>query len=202
MKQIIGKIKTNTYIHFLLFGIAIILLISSYSRSQEAYMAYLFPVQLQGEYSQDGGEWQTYQPGEKISALKGDLIFRGNFVLDLSEVTEYQFYLDHVELTIYRDGEKVFSSVPEYPLSAETTCVETWHTWYCEPVRTDEVLEIHLHNPHKAGNVQGYESFFDSIYGCSESFLQGRLHMLKQKDEIMASLIIIIAMILLGMFSD
>lgn len=199
MNKVLGKINKNFCIQLLLFLVAVILIISSYSRSQEANMAYLFPVQLQGEYSLDGGEWQTYQTGEKISALKGDLIFRGNFVLDLSEVTEYQFYLDHVELTIYRNGEKVFSSVQEIPLSAETTCVETWHTWYCEPVQQDEVLEFHLHNPHKAGNIQAYQSFFDSIYGCTENILQGRLHILKQREEIMSLLIMIIAMILLGM---
>lgn len=199
MKKVLGKMNKNLYMQLLLFVAAVILIISSYGRSQEANMAYLFPVQLEGEYSLAGEKWQSYQAGEKISALKGDLIFRGNFVLDLSEVTEYQFYLDHVELTIYRNGEKVFHSVPEFPLSEETTCVESWHTWYCDPVQSDEVLEFHLHNPHEIGNIQAYQSFLDSIYGCPENILQGRLHMQKQSEEIMALLIMIIAMILLGM---
>ena len=199
MKKLLSAINKNLYIQIFLLLIAFIFTISSYTRSQEADMALLFPVQMQGEYSQDGGEWKTYQVGEKISALKGDLKFRGNFELDLSEVSEFHFYLDHVELTIYRNGEKVFSSVPEFPLSAETTCVENWCTWYCEPVQVDDILEIHLHNPHNAGNVQAYQSFFDSIYGCPESMLQGRLHMLKQKEEIVALVVLIIAIILLGM---
>lgn len=199
MKKVLDKINKNFYVQLLLFLTAVILLISSYRRSQESHMAYLFPVQMQGEYSQDGGEWKTYQAGEKISALNGDLVFRGNFALDLSDVTEYQFYLDHVELTIYRNWEKVFSSAPDFPLSAETTCVETWHTWYCDPVQTDEILEFRLHNPHKVGNVQAYQSFLDSIYPCSETILQGRLHMSKQKEEIMTLVIMISAIILLGM---
>ena len=74
--------------------------------------------------------------GDKFSALKGDLIFRGNFELDLSEADQYQFYLDHIELTFYQNGEKVYCSKAQYPLTTETTCVAAWHTWFCEPVQT------------------------------------------------------------------
>lgn len=199
MKTRFAKINRNFYLQFLLFACAIFFVISSYTRSQESFMALLFPIGLEGEYSQDGGEWKTYEPGEFISALKGDVIFRGNFAMDLSEVTEYQFYLNHVVLTIYRDGEKVYCSLPEYPLSTETTCVEKWDTWFCEPIQPDEVLEIHLHNPHKAGNVQAYQEFLDSIYACPETFLQGCLHRNGIVSESAALVIIIIAIVLLGM---
>ena len=164
-------------------------------------MALIFPLSPVGEYCQDGGEWKTYHKGDKISALKGDLIFRGNFDVDLSEANQYQFYLNHIELTVFRDGEKVYSSKLEYPLTTETTCIKGWYPWYCEPITKDEVLEFHLHNPHHAGNINAYEEFFESIYACPEMMLQGELQQESRKMEIVALLLIIIALVLLGMAS-
>lgn len=199
MKKVLYKVNNHFFIQMLLFLIAILFFIGSYRRSQEATMAMIFPADLEGEYCQDGGEWKTYHTGDKISALKGDLIFRGNFELDLSEVDQYQFYLDHIELTIYRDGEKVYSSKMEYPLTVETTCIKGWHTWFCEPIQKNEQLEFHLHNPHHAGNVEAYEEFLDSIYPCHEMMLQGELQKKSQAVDIIALLLMTIAFVLLGM---
>ena len=148
MKNLLSKIKGKFFVQILLLVIAVIFFIGSYRRSMDSLMAIIFPLELEGEYCQDDGEWKTFHKGEKISALKGDLIFRGNFQLDLLEVEQYQFYLDHIELTIYRNGEKVYCSIPDYPLTSETTCVKRWATWFCEPVQPNEQLEFHLHNPH------------------------------------------------------
>ena len=199
MKKVLGKIGKNFCIQLLLFIVAILFVIGANRRSQESMMAMIFPINLVGEYCQDGGEWKTYHPGDKISALKGDLIFRGNFELDLTEVNQYQFYLNHIDLTIYRNGEKVYSSKIDYPLTTETTCIKGWHPWYCEPVSKSDQLEFHLHNPHHAGNVNAYEEFFESIYACPEMLLQGELQQESRKMEIVALLLITIALVLLGM---
>ena len=199
MKKVLSKISKNFLIQIILFIVAILFVIGSNRRSYESFMAIIFPVHLEGEYCQDGGEWKTYHVGDKISALKGDVIFRGNFELDLSEVDQYQLYLNHIELTIYRDGEKIYGSKPDYPLSAETTCIEGWSTWFCEPISHTEQLEFHLHNPHNAGNVDAYNSFFESIYACPETFLQGELQQKSRTVETCALLLITIALVLLGM---
>ena len=89
MKKILEKICENFYIQMMLFVIAILFMIGSYRKSQESTMAMIFPVNLVGEYCQDGGEWKPYHAGEKISALKGDLIFFFFFELDLSEADQY-----------------------------------------------------------------------------------------------------------------
>ena len=141
MKNLLSKIKGKFFVQILLLVIAVIFLIGSYRRSYDSMMAMIFPVNLEGEYCQDGGEWKTYHTGEKISALKGDLIFRGNFELDLSDVEQYQLYLDHIEATIYKNGEKVYSSKIEYPVTRETTCVKRWDTWFCEPVQPEPEME-------------------------------------------------------------
>ena len=199
MKNLLSKIKGKFFVQILLLVIAVIFFIGSYRRSMDSLMAIIFPLELEGEYCQDDGEWKTFHKGEKISALKGDLIFRGNFQLDLSEVEQYQFYLDHIELTIYRNGEKVYCSIPDYPLTSETTCVKRWATWFCEPVQPNEQLEFHLHNPHNVGNVDAFELFFDSIYACPEMLLQGELQKNFQALEIVAVLVLTIALVLLGM---
>ena len=199
MKKVLSKISKNFCIQILLFIVAILFLAGSYNRSQESLMAMIFPLSPVGEYCQDGGEWKTYHKGDKISALKGDLIFRGNFDVDVSEANQYQFYLNHIELTVFRDGEKVYSSKLEYPLTTETTCIKGWYPWYCEPITKDEVLEFHLHNPHHAGNINAYEEFFESIYACPEMMLQGELQQESRKMEIVALILIIIALVLLGM---
>lgn len=89
MKKVREKIGKNFYIQMILFVVAIFFIVGSCRRSQESSMAMIFPVNLVGEYSQDGKDWKTYHAEDKISALKGDLIFRGNFELDLSDVAQY-----------------------------------------------------------------------------------------------------------------
>ena len=199
MKKVLSKINKNFLIQFILFIVAILFVVGANRRSFESVMAIIFPANLQGEYCQDGGEWKTYHVGDKINALKGDVVFRGNFELDLSETDQYQFYLDHIELTIYRDGEKVYCSKLDYPLPAETSCIKGWHTWFCEPISKEEQIEFHLHNPHNAGNVDAYELFLESIYACPETYLQGELQQKARTVEITAMLLITIALTLLGM---
>ena len=199
MKKVREKIGKNFYIQMILFVVAIFFIVGSCRRSQESSMAMIFPVNLVGEYSQDGKDWKTYHAEDKISALKGDLIFRGNFELDLSDVDHYQFYLDHIELTIYRDEEKVYSSKTEFPMTSESTCIKGWYQWYCEPVKPNEQLEFHLHNPHNVGNVNAYEEFFESVYACPEMLLQGELQHQSRASEIVALLLITISLMLLGM---
>lgn len=198
MKTILNKTNKYFYMQMILFLIASLFLISSYKKSQESEMPTLLPVPLVGEYCQDGGEWKPYEEGVSISALEGDVVFRGNFGMNLSGVKEYQFYLDHVELTVYKNGQKMFQSKPDFPLTQETLCVKTWSTWYCEPVTSEDVLEFHLHNPHNAGNVDAFENFFESIYGCPEILLQGSIQMMNRTVKAIGLVIVTIAIILLG----
>jgi sensor histidine kinase YesM len=87
----------------------------------------------------------------------------------------------------------------EYPLTTETTCIKGWYPWFCEPVSQNEQLEFHLHNPHKAGNVNAYNEFLESIYACPEMMLQGQLQQQSRKVEIIALLFLTISLVLLGM---
>lgn len=199
MKKLFCEKNRKFYIRIILFLLAGLFLFSSNKRSYESMMAIIMPAMVEGEYCQNGGEWKPYTEETDISALEGDVVFKGNFALDLSEVTEYQFYLDHIELTIFKNGQKAFCSVPDYPLTRETTCVESWSTWFCEPVKTDDVLEFHLHNPHKTGNIDAYNDFFESIYVCPEILLQGHLQQQHRTAEIVGMVIVIIAVVLLGM---
>ena len=199
MKNLFTERKRTFYIQLVLIFMAGMLLFNSYKKSNESEMAIIMPVLMEGEYSQNGEDWKPYNSEVNISALDGDVVFRGSFTLSLTEVTQYQFYLDHIELSVFRDGQEVFRSVPDYPLTPETTCVETWSSWYCEPVEDGEVLEFHLHNPHNVGNIDAYNAFFESIYACPEIMLQGHIQMQKREAETLGMLIVIIAAALLGM---
>ena len=60
---------------FLFTGIVILLV---YKNSNQAISAFPLPIQFVGEYSQNGGEWQTLNKDTDLSAYDGDLVIRGS----------------------------------------------------------------------------------------------------------------------------
>lgn len=144
-----------------MFLMAVILVISVSRRSSQAAMSIPSPVWFTGEYSQDGGEWQTLDTGTDLSAYDGDVILRGRFSdPDMPEGAEIRFYLNHISMDICRDGELLYeSSYEKYP----GMCGSTWVSWELPAVSPEDVFEIQLYNPHSFGNRNAYDQFLNSI---------------------------------------
>ena len=147
-KNKIYKISIINMVTFLaLFFFAGLVLVLVCKNSHQAFISIPLPIQFESEYSQQ-------------SSFDGDLILRGQFAEELLEGAEMNFYLNHIGVAIYLNGEMIYeSSYENYP----EMCGSAWATWVVPALTSDDVIEIRLHNPHSYGNGNAYNEFLDSI---------------------------------------
>ena len=79
-----------------------------------------------------------------LSSYNGAVTLRGRFDTELLEGAEIRFYLNHIGVDIYRDGEILYESSHEkFP----DMCGSTWVSWVLPAASPEDVLEIKLYNP-------------------------------------------------------
>ena len=155
------KRKINLILYITMFLFAGLTIFLACRQSHTAFMAFPLPFQFVGEYSQNGGEWQTLNGETDLSAYDGDLVLRGRFSIDLSEGTTIKFYLNHVGMSMSMKGESIFESSNEkYP----DMCGNAWVSCELPELTAEDMVEIHLHNPHSYGNRDAYNEFLDFMY--------------------------------------
>lgn len=189
------KIPINLILYTAMFLIAGILVISVSRQSNQAVMSIPMPVHFTGEYSQNGGEWQTLDTGTDLSAYQGDVTLRGRFDTELSEGAEIRFYLNHIGMDIYRDGEILYeSSYEKYP----DMCGSTWVSWVFPAASPEDVFEIRLYNPHGFGNKNAYNQFLDSIYMGNDVIMKNYFKRQSQPYNAVSIFILVASIALIG----
>lgn len=140
--------------------LAVLLLWYGNANSMQAMPALVAQVYFDGEYRIADGEWQKIVKGEHISSTEGDVTLRGNFHM-LAPDGEYvgiysgdipiALYTDHINLTFYEGENEPFTIDVENSLYGDSACCEDW-TAYLLTSRSEEPIEILIHNPHRFGN--------------------------------------------------
>ena len=163
-----NKTIVNRILYTAMFLLAGVIVLLACSRSRQSAMSFQLPLQFIGEYSQSGGEWQTYEETTKLSSYDGDLVLRGRFDPELPEGAQIRFYLNHIGMSIEMKGETIFESgIEMYP----EMCGNSWIDWEMPALEADDCIEIHLHNPHNYGNVDAYNEFLHSVFNSRENVL-------------------------------
>ena len=144
----------------LLLVVAVALLWHGNANSMQATPALVAQVYFDGEYRIGDGEWREIVKGEHISSTEGDVTLRGNFHL-LAPDGEYigiytedipiALYTDHINLTFFEGENEPFIIDSENPLYGDASCCVDW-TAYMLTSKSEEPIEILVHNPHKFGN--------------------------------------------------
>lgn len=148
-----------------MFLMAGMLILSVSLRSHQAMMSTPLPLHFTGEYSREDGKWQKLDRNTRLSADHGTVILRGELDEELPEGAEVRFYLNHIGMEIYRNGECLYES--SYERSPDM-CGSAWVSWELPEIVPGDVLEIRLHNPHAFGNRNAYNQFLGSIYVGSD----------------------------------
>ena len=148
---------------------AIALVWQGNKNSTQAEPAMLAQVYFEGEYRIGDGEWRQIKKGEHISATQGDVTLRGNFHM-LNPYGEYEgvysdeipvaFYLNHINLTFYIDGNPC-TIEHENPLFGPSSCGVSWTAYVFGEV--EDVIEILVHNPHKFGNENAIDEMLSNV---------------------------------------
>ncbi|MDY3795198.1 MAG: hypothetical protein SOZ81_00580, partial [Agathobacter sp.] len=110
-KNKVNKISIiNIVIFWVLFFFAVLVLVMACRNSNQAVMPIPFPIKFEGE--------QEY--------VDGDLVLRGQFSEELPEGAQMNFYLNHIGISIYLNGEMIYESAYEnYP----EMCGNAWEMW-------------------------------------------------------------------------
>ena len=155
------NMKTLTIAGVLLLLLsAVLLLWHGNANSNQAMSALVAGVYFDGEYRINDGEWYKIVKGNHISSTEGDITLRGNFHM-LAPDGEYvgiyndsipiALYTNHINLTFYEGKNEPYIIDVENPLYGDSACHEDW-TAYTLSSKSEEPIEILIHNPHSFGN--------------------------------------------------
>ena len=125
---------------------------------------------FEGEYKIEDGEWQAIPQDGHISSTRGDVTLRGKFHVVLPDgefLTDnpsgfyFNFYCNHISVTVNAGGESVIFD-PEHPSIGADSCGAMWVPYFF-PESVDGATEIVVSNPHKHGNEMAIDEFLGSI---------------------------------------
>ena len=140
--------------------LAMLLLWHVNANSMQAMPALVAQVYFDGEYRIADGEWQQIVKGDHIPSTEGDVTLRGNFHLKApdgeyvgiySDEIPIALYTDHINLTFFEKDNEPFVIDVENPIYGDSACHEDY-TAYTLRNRSEEPIEILIHNPHSFGN--------------------------------------------------
>ena len=151
--------------------LALLLLWHGNVTSNQATNAISAKVYFDGEYRIADGEWQKIIKGKHISSMEGDVTLRGNFhmltpdgeyVGVYSGDTPIALYTDHINLTFYEGENEPYVMDAENPWYGSSACGVYWSA-YLLTSRSEEPLEIHIHNPHSFGNENAIDDLLSNM---------------------------------------
>ncbi|MGN0693255.1 MAG: sensor histidine kinase [Oscillospiraceae bacterium] len=196
------KIKNSSVlVRSIIIIISVIVLLFACMNSNQAAMAFLLPNRFVGEYSfDDGNTWEPLDETTKLSAYDGSIVLRGNFEYDFPELEPINFYLEHITMDIYINGEPFcLDSRNQIGLTPSNCCMQ-WITLRSTGIYHEDTVEIHLHNPHKFGNKDAYNKFLNRIYSCEPEIFGSMMLKSGQRSRIVGIAVIVAAIMLLAVY--
>lgn len=183
----------------ILIVLAVSLLIQMCCTTNQSMPSFGLDATFEGEYSQGGSEWKSFDEYTDFSGFSGDLMLRGRF-RDQGESVFVNFYLNHIGVSFSIRGEEVYASGRVNNDMPEMMCASAWSGWLSDETKdlTNEMIEIRLHNPHNYGNEQAYNEFLDSLYIGTESALVSHLEPKSLPYRVIGTFILVVAIVLLG----
>lgn len=167
--------------------------------SIQSTRAILLPKEFQGEYTLDNGEtWHTLPESPDISAEYSSVILKGGFGSEFAEETHFNFYLDHITMEIYINGEQTLWDCANEIGLIDSTCGKKWIHWQSPEVSEDDIIEIRLRNPHKFGNKNAYNKLLGNIYGGSEDVFDSFMLKTGQTSRRIGTIVMVAAIMLLA----
>lgn len=168
---------------------------------------YMPKITFVGEYSIDGGDFKPIEADKHIPANKGDVTLKGYFRIDDFETddperrmldgTAVSFYLNHITLEVYENGELTLVSDSENDYIGVDSCGQQW-TGYTPIDNKNNETTIIIHNPHSFGNATAIDNLLDSMYIYTSPFFDKMAQSFGEMDRGIAVVTITTAVIILG----
>ena len=162
-------------------------------------------VSFQGEYKIGDGEWHTYTNDVHIPADKGDVTLQGIFLMHNPETDEaigplpknitVNLYFNHIGGTTFLPGGGKIVFDAENDLLDEDACASMWGS---VPSMGDQPLTIVLHNPHRYGNANAIDEFFEHMSIAPGVYHESMMLEQGEAERTIGTLILIISIVILG----
>lgn len=161
----------------MVFGIVFLVILAGINIAKTIYKdnqasgAFLLDVVMQGEYRVGDGEWQPIVRDQHIPADQGDVTFRGTLhkafpdgeiVAPMSTGDQMILYLNHMSCDVHINGQEAFVFEAEKPYMGNSFCGRHWCVYNYTGTESD-IIEFHLTNPHRFGNVFAMDEFLESM---------------------------------------
>lgn len=193
------KISLNNVLYAAVILLALVVLAAACLGSNQASPSFFLPVRLIGEYSYDGGQtWSSLEENTGLSALDGDLILCGNFEREFPEGVQLNFYLDHITMEIFVNGEQSFWDCRLEMGLTSSGCGKQWVKWITPEISENDVIEFRLGNSHKIGNRDAYNELLGSIYGGTDDLFSSFMMKSGNASRIIGFSVIVVAVMLLA----
>lgn len=137
--------------------------------SVQSFMAVPMPQSFLGEYSYDGENWHPLDREADLSAKNPDLYLRGHFEMEVYQDSRLYFYGDHIGTEISVNGQlmeqDIILELARHGIENQpSTCCREWKFHYFpQDVFPDDLVEIHIRNPHSFGNKNAYNTFLNTL---------------------------------------
>lgn len=173
--------------------------------SHQASLPIPMPQEFVGEYSYDGKSWQKLTEKSDISALKGDLFLRGNFLREMKAGWQLHFYRNHIGVSAKVNGEPFYMdtmlTIPNLDTGLFVSmCAREWMGFLVPEISTQDVVEIRLHNPHVIGNRTAYRDFLMTL--CCDmpgtNFFQKHLEIYGNPSRVIGGLLAVVSLLFIG----
>lgn len=160
-------IKLSLVLIFLILPFVCIGLVKS--NDNQATLPVPLEMEFQGEYSFDGVNWYQYSESADISSFDGDIIFRGHFTEEIREGATLNFFINHVGISVYVNGNMIYMDTPTQLKSMgrdlmKSMCGQKWSNFICPQITVEDEVEIRLINFHEHGNRNAYKEAMTNCY--------------------------------------
>ncbi|MGI6110182.1 MAG: sensor histidine kinase [Eubacteriaceae bacterium] len=130
------------------------------------------PLLFRGNYRENGGEWKTIEADTDLSSLNGDITFRGSPIDEIEKGIPINFYLDHISVSFSVNGKEISHFGPMEGGAVAETCGMRWVAVESPGIKTTDIVEIKVHNPHLFDNSSAYNEFINSFYTLHDSLFR------------------------------
>lgn len=203
MKEKRTGIKNVLYVLLPIIG-GIICILAMYSRNNQAMFPVTLPIELEGHFCYDGENWYSLDEYE-MTAENPKVVIRGKINQEIEDKWRLYFLRDHIGVSVYKNGELIYmdaqTEMGQYGIGLmDSMCGRSWDCCLVPDLSPEDVIEIHCVNYHKFGNEKAYSYLVDSltITADTDMVISNELKKNKRLPEVISSVLIIIAIMILG----
>lgn len=133
----------------------------------------LYHVAIEGEYSEEGGEWKKFTPETNFENWDlRDITLRGHFTRDIPEGEKLFLNIDHMRVSLKLNGEEVFNLTPVKGDGNPTRATgKQWAAFISPGITTQDSVELNFGNLYWNAYMIQFDELLRHMYTGDERMM-------------------------------